>query len=229
MDWKQFISSVVGSLAWPAAVAFLIYVFRQPIEGVIARLTKLKGGGVEAEFGQYVEKAESAALRADLSVTPSTGASSDWPSSSGGAGWGTTGRSSSDWGAGMSSSDWGASTPGESSPRAAVIEAWLSLEREIQSLARAYGVKPGDPPLSTRQLVDQLVSQGVIGPPVAEVIARLRRARDAAVHEENYKVGSRDAAEYVELAAQCARTLQASYPSDLTPATPAATASTSGD
>ena len=126
-----------------------------------------------------VEKAESAALRANLSVTPSTGASSDWASGSGDAGWGTTGRSSSGWGAGGSSSNWGSSASGESSPRAAVIEAWLSLEREIQRLAQAYDMKPGRSELSTWSSVDQLVSHGVISPHLAEVVApELRRGRE---------------------------------------------------
>ncbi|QDI82360.1 hypothetical protein E8E01_18990 [Methylorubrum populi] len=57
MDWLQFVSSVIGSLAWPAVVATLIVVLRSHIGSLAHRLTKLDlPGGTSASFTDLVEK-----------------------------------------------------------------------------------------------------------------------------------------------------------------------------
>ena len=187
MDWKEFISSIVSSLA---AVAFIVYLLRHPIGNVIGSLRKLSYRGAEAEFGRSLDKAETAARQAEIPQTTAqlSASASNWENTSAG---------------------WGESTSlADVSPRAAVIEAWLRLEREVLELAQIAGIDLGTRRLSIVALVKQLQEQGVVDPTVAEVIEQLRRARNVAVHERTYTVSPGDAAEYVQLAERVAATLR---------------------
>ena len=56
MDWLTFISSLIGSLAWPAAIVAVALVFRSQVTHLFKSLTKLKWRYVEAEFGEQVDQ-----------------------------------------------------------------------------------------------------------------------------------------------------------------------------
>ena len=46
MDWREFVASIVGSLAWPLAVVILVLVLRGPLTAILGRspLSSLKVG-----------------------------------------------------------------------------------------------------------------------------------------------------------------------------------------
>src|SRR3954454_5902101 len=51
MDWKQFIASVVGSLAWPSVIIVLLFLLRRQLAGLAERLQELSlPGGAKATF-----------------------------------------------------------------------------------------------------------------------------------------------------------------------------------
>lgn len=51
MTWREFVASLVGSLAWPATAAFVVWVFREQISTLFAGPVKRwKAGPVEMEF-----------------------------------------------------------------------------------------------------------------------------------------------------------------------------------
>ena len=70
MDWLtffsnvlKFVSDLIGSLAWPALILFLLWKFRTQltpligeIKPLIDKMTSLKVGAVEAKFGRDAEK-----------------------------------------------------------------------------------------------------------------------------------------------------------------------------
>src|SRR6266511_5139114 len=58
MDWKGFLASVIDSLAWPVAIAFIVVFLRKPLRRLLERRIRFKGLGVEAEFGDIVREAE---------------------------------------------------------------------------------------------------------------------------------------------------------------------------
>lgn len=77
MDWKQFISSIIGSLAWPAVVAYLLYLLRAQLGSLAARLTELTlPGGTKALFSAELIAAKDEALilaaRSESTVLPAT-------------------------------------------------------------------------------------------------------------------------------------------------------------
>lgn len=63
MDWLQFFSSIIGSLAWPAVVAYLLYLLRAQLGSLAARLTELTlPGGAKALFKEGLIAAKDEAL-----------------------------------------------------------------------------------------------------------------------------------------------------------------------
>ncbi len=67
MDWRDFIASLVDSLAWPAAIVVLVLVLRQQItglfDGTLQRL-KLGPGGAELEWARAEASTATAATAA---------------------------------------------------------------------------------------------------------------------------------------------------------------------
>lgn len=67
MDYLQFTASLVGSLAWPGVVAFLLFLLRKQLVGLIARIIKAKlPGGIEVAFSEGL--AETSAIVEDLAT-----------------------------------------------------------------------------------------------------------------------------------------------------------------
>ncbi len=52
----DFISSIVGSLAWPLSAIIIAILLRNPISRLLARLGKIKYGEIEAEFTKGLEE-----------------------------------------------------------------------------------------------------------------------------------------------------------------------------
>ncbi|QGY05484.1 hypothetical protein MMSR116_29030 [Methylobacterium mesophilicum SR1.6/6] len=59
MDLFQFISSIVGSLAWPAVIAYLLYLLRHQLSALAKRLQEISlPGGGGAKFRDEVREAQ---------------------------------------------------------------------------------------------------------------------------------------------------------------------------
>jgi hypothetical protein len=61
MDTKQFIASLVSSLAWPAAVLGIVLLFRKQLADLLTgplRRLKAGPGGVELEFERILPKVQ---------------------------------------------------------------------------------------------------------------------------------------------------------------------------
>jgi hypothetical protein len=57
MDWLTFVASIIGSLAWPSVVVFLVLLLRHQLRRLILRVLSLKWGGVEVSFKEILEEA----------------------------------------------------------------------------------------------------------------------------------------------------------------------------
>ena len=57
MDWKQFLASVIGSVAWPTAVVTIVYVFKNQLRLLIVQIKKIGAAGVNVELSEKVEEA----------------------------------------------------------------------------------------------------------------------------------------------------------------------------
>jgi|tagenome__1003787_1003787.scaffolds.fasta_scaffold20982626_3 hypothetical protein len=57
MDWKQFLASVIGSLAWPSAIVAIVCVFKNQLRVLIVQIRKFGAAGVSVELSEKVEEA----------------------------------------------------------------------------------------------------------------------------------------------------------------------------
>ncbi len=69
MDIKQFIASLVGSLAWPAAVVCIAVVFRDQLKTLLTdRLRHIEAGPIKADFDRAASKVEATLGEAGIPV-----------------------------------------------------------------------------------------------------------------------------------------------------------------
>lgn len=74
MGWREFIASLVGSLAWPVAVVVLVALLRSQVGGLFAgTLQRLKvgPGGAELEWARVERKAAVAAVGSIAEISSS--------------------------------------------------------------------------------------------------------------------------------------------------------------
>ena len=69
MDWLEFISSVVGSVAWPSAAVFLGFMFREHVRKLLDKMKSLKAPGIEASFTEKVEEVAVEAKKVEAKKT----------------------------------------------------------------------------------------------------------------------------------------------------------------
>ena len=55
MDWLEFTSKTIGELAWPAIAVYVVVTQKRGIDALLTRMSKLKAGGLEAEFSARTE------------------------------------------------------------------------------------------------------------------------------------------------------------------------------
>ncbi|MCF5024701.1 hypothetical protein [Pseudomonas lurida] len=55
MDWLQFVSSVIGSVAWPTAVITIIALLREPVGKLLPLIRTLKYKDLQIDVGQELE------------------------------------------------------------------------------------------------------------------------------------------------------------------------------
>lgn len=58
MDWLQFISGFVSSIAWPTVVMVSLFMFRAELRRIVQRLTHLKYKDFEVDFDKVRQQAE---------------------------------------------------------------------------------------------------------------------------------------------------------------------------
>jgi len=111
MDGLQFTSSIIGFLAWPAAVVWLAYLLRRPLEKLIPRVRAVKYGDLHVDIGEQIEAAQEQAVSESETVLleppePPLSFKS------------------------LASAD----------PRAAILSSWLPVEGELNELASKCGL-----------------------------------------------------------------------------------------
>lgn len=56
MDWRTFIASVVGSLAWPLVICALLYLLRDDLPALVRRIKNASVAGTKFEFDEALDK-----------------------------------------------------------------------------------------------------------------------------------------------------------------------------
>ncbi|MBB6134900.1 hypothetical protein HD842_003058 [Massilia aurea] len=212
MNWLQFWSSIVSSLAWPVCVVLVSLIFRKKLGDLLAKITKLElPGGISTEFGKGLANVEQANVSAALSHTEAgethrIDATADVPGVASTVGIGTVA------GAGESMptnqdpvqdehnlperidpltqssilSNWFSTiTEADAHPTGVVMEAWKELEATIFRIASASLVSGKTLRFKIGDIlttVARLTDAGVFSQAEATAIYELRRLRNLAAH-----------------------------------------------
>jgi uncharacterized protein YutE (UPF0331/DUF86 family) len=176
MDTLTFIAEIVKAVIWPVTVIVLFVIMRKPILNLFPVLQKLKYGDWELDFTRQVYRlAEEARESLDHPLSEFDDATRD------------DHRRLLDI--------------ARVSPRAAFLEAWMTLES-----AAFQVMKHKDPKLTTTilktplQFGITLEKLGIINCSQKEIFDKLRNLRNAAAHVMGFSFDTRAAVEYAEMA-----------------------------
>ncbi len=183
MNWLEFISSVLGSLAWPATVITLVVVLRSPLGRILLTLTKLKYKDLELDFGRGLKELEAKAKGIDLKPSLVEGPP-------------TSKRTATDLldEAGRLAAEF---------PEPAVAVGWQAVEAELMSAVQRLAISPDYPPSNSAMKNAALLhEQGSIDTPTLDVLNRMRNLRNMAVHGgwDAMGVSGDEAREFIALA-----------------------------
>jgi hypothetical protein len=111
MDILTFLARLIEALSWPLAIVVLVVVLRKEVRGLVATLSRIKAGPVEAEFGREVAKLQASTEGVDElpppeQLTPEKRMLLEL--------------------AGIN-------------PRSAILEAWIGVEEALRQLAYSQG------------------------------------------------------------------------------------------
>jgi hypothetical protein len=191
MNWLQFIESLVRSLAWPVTVFALVFLLRTPLRQVLLTLTSLRYKDLELDFGRELKQLEEKARSIDITPAQPKSLFANKDSS-------------------QLIND--AAKLTQEFPQAAVAIGWQAIEDELASAIMRLAISP-DPPShgSAAKNVQLLREHGVIDEATVELLNRMRKLRNMAVHHTNNgaTVTSSDAAEFLALAGGVAERLRA--------------------
>ncbi len=177
MDALEFISSLVGSLAWPITVIAVAIAFRKGIRAALARpLRRMKAGPFEAE---WEEQAAEAAV--DVAKSPETGDRPPPPP--------------------MSIVSHRFRALAEQSPQAAVLAAYAQVEGALRRRLIIAGHKDiARRPTTARQLAQEGQERGVLSPQIAEAVRGITVMRNLAAFGPADELDVQKALDYLVLA-----------------------------
>lgn len=171
MDIYTFISSIVTAIAWPLSVVLIVWILRAPLYKLVPLLKKLKYKEFELEFNEILKEIDPSSSRSPSSEPEET------------------------------------KDPKiqrfllltEISPRAAIVEAWLTVEAALIECGIRNGVfKGNDLPKSSIEAANLMLSKEIVSLNQVKSFKKLQLLRNKAVHnQELFEVDESIAKEYV--------------------------------
>ena len=184
MDALTFISSIIESLSWPAAIVLLVCLLRKPLSALLPNLKRIKYRGVELDFRDELQKLEGQARTAGLQIP-------EEPQERG-----TEPRTSDD-------SIAEATRLATEFPEPAVGVAWMAIEQELTNAVVRMDISPNiRPPKVAARNIALLHEHRCIDADTRDLLDRMRQLRNAALHPQTYvgRLSTDEAREFVGLA-----------------------------
>lgn len=173
MNWLEFTSSIIGAVAWPAAIIVLVYALRQPIKELVPLLQRMKYKDFEMEFGEKLAEArEVADLRSHPDAVDEISPQEEER----------------------------ILELSRVSPRAAVTEAWRWVEIAGLDAAKSILGEKLQNRTFTYQALRKLENSEKMDPRAISLMRDLRRLRNDAVHSPEFALSSESALEYAQMA-----------------------------
>ncbi len=169
VDWKQFVASVVGSLAWPLAVVTILIIFRTQVGRLISQIRKVGAGPVNVELAEQVEEVKEQAKRVEAETK---GPPAD-----------------------VITLDPAVLQLVQKFPEAAVLQEYKELESVLLQIRSRL---PDDKPhRNLNEVLSYLNNAGLISGSVVGLFNTIRSARNAVAHTKDEKMTAGEAIELV--------------------------------
>ncbi len=176
----NYVVSIVDALAWPATLLIALFMLRTEITNLLPQLKKLKYRELELEFERKLEALSTKTKKRTEEAKPL----------------GAEVLSSVDEEAGYY-----IEKVKEISPRAAILEAWIGLESAIVSSVQRFILKEKAPTrLLLHTAMKVLGDKNIVGEEDLKNIDELRKLRNQAVHDFDFRVSDDEAAKFMEIA-----------------------------
>ncbi|MCH7499022.1 MAG: hypothetical protein IH886_03295 [Nitrospinae bacterium] len=181
----EYIIAIIDSVAWPVAVVWLGYLFRQEIRGLFDRVSHLKYKDLEAKFEKQLVEAEEEAKSLPAEVRPPEHEEPVYP------------------------------VPyndkyeqllriSEESPRAALLEAWIEVESALFEAAERADIKAMM--RHPNHVLNRLIKDGHVAKTVYPLFDSLRKMRNEAAHLNNFVPKLDLVKRYLELSIELSHT-----------------------
>jgi hypothetical protein len=186
MTLLQFIATVIQAIAWPVAVLVIVVLLRKPIKSILPNLTKLRYKDFELDFRRELNEISDIAKSSNVSFDQYTPAR-DSP------------------GGPKSASDLldEATALASDFPEPAVAVAWSAVEGDLLGAVERNTETDAYRRKSASHLIKLLDDRNVIDAGTVEVLRRMQKLRNIAVHERWNAFGgisSDEAFEFIALA-----------------------------
>lgn len=171
MNLYQFIASLIGSLAWPIAIAFIFVLFRKELRAILPRM-RVKYG--EVDISVRLEEAEKEAAKSPVTVlaeapTPTQEEKEKFEKIA------------------------------ELSPRAAILELRNELQGTLTDFALNKGVIFKPPRNALGYMVRVLRNDAMIDAETSSILDDLRVVGNTAAHDDRADITHADAMRYKSL------------------------------
>lgn len=174
MDWMTFFTNIIDSIAWPFAIILIVWWLKSHIGQLIPFTKKFKYGELEIEFEQQLKALKKEAEESKIEhATPETD---------------------------NSEMQEYINATADVSPRAAIVDAWVGLELTALSSAGLLGFNKNKRPIPFSNLIDTLQSENILKPKDAQILRKLQKLRNEALHSPDFKITKVEAQEFSELA-----------------------------
>lgn len=171
MNWLEFISAIVRSLAWPLTLLVAVMLMRKPLAELLPALSKMKLRDVEFEFSRTLERAQ--VVTAEAIPKEHQVSVENTPAPHGERRLG-------------------------SFPRGALLDAWIQVQDAAIRLVRArYPEQAAGQLRDTNSLVAALRGTGALTPEQMALFEDLRNLRNVAAHSAYLPLSDIDAIKYV--------------------------------
>jgi len=178
MDIFTLISNLSNALAWPIAVCILAFMLKADLSKALSNVRKLKHKDTEINFGREIKETSTAASQSESFPKD------DIPND----------RSNE---------------LALLSPRGAVIESWLNVEQSLHEFAKRHDIETdSNKPFSIQNIIWHNLDYNILGKGTIEILERLRRLRNEAVHLQDYNISHESAKEYQSLSKRVIQVVQ---------------------
>lgn len=169
MSILEFLASIINSLAWPMLVGFCVYILRVPAGKLIARISKFKYGELEAEFREVLDdiKPIESKVSERAQLEQRESISIDLEELA------------------------------DVSPRAAVMEAWILVEKATAEFCEAHDLPPR---ISYQGLFRASKEKNLDIEHLQTAYQEMRLLRNKAAHASDFDIKPGTARDYVRAA-----------------------------